>query len=293
MKSLVAAAMILVSTALSASQSSAQTGAGTPSGMGTTSPVGIGPGGFAADPQSAPLPYSGTVNPAPCSTGNLGASALPAFDGGGLSLPMSSPTSELPGAYLPGAYGVGSSPSAPCNHVSSSGVMSSVGFQRATSRSANASLPSSPSPSSGSSTTAANSSLGVAGVGVAGLGTSSLGTTALGTTGLGSLPATSRSALQATPPSTGVGGSSTFCSGASSRSTIKSTNSNAPTSTTIAGATLSADGDAGVVGGDASGIVRDAARGVVGGPFDPAQTLAGEAGLPGTNAAGAPCMIGE
>lgn len=293
MKSLVASAMILVSTALSAGQSAAQTGAVTPSGTGTTSPVGTGPGGFAADPQSATLPYSGTVNSAPCSTGDLGTAALTAFDGGGISISTNSAISELPAAYLLGAFGVGTSTPAPCKSVSSSGVMSSLGSQTATSTSGNASSPLPPSSSSDSSTAAPNSSPDAAGVGVAGLGIGSLGTTVLGTTGLGSLPATSGSTSQATPPLTGVGGSSTLCSGASSRSTITSTNSNAPTAAAIAGATLSADGDAGVVGGDASGIVRDPARGVVGGPFDPAQTLAGEAGLPRTNAAGAPCMIGE
>jgi hypothetical protein len=39
--------------------------------------------------------------------------------------------------------------------------------------------------------------------------------------------------------------------------------------------------------------VRDPALGVVSASFDPAQTLAGEAGLPRTNAAGAPCIVGE
>jgi hypothetical protein len=301
MKSLLAVAMILASTALSAGQSAAQTNAVTPSGMGSTSPVGTGPGGFAADPQSATLPYSGIVNPAPCSTGNLGTAALPTFDGGGISLDgggisldgggislsMNSAISELPGAYLPGAYGVGASPSAPCNSVSSSGIMTSPS-SLTTSTSGNASSPSSSSSSSGSSPTAANASPDAAGVGVAGLGTSGLGTT-----GLGSLPAMSGSTSQAIAPSTGVAGSSTFCSGASSHSTIKSTNSNAPTSTTFASATLSADGDASVVGGDASGIVSDPARGVGSGLFDPAQTLAGEAVLPATSAAGAPCMTGE
>lgn len=119
------------------------------------------------------------------------------------------------------------------------------------------------------------SSLDVAGVGIAGLGTSGLGTT-----GLGSLPTMSGSASQATLPSTGVGGSSTFCSGASGGSTTTSITTNAATSTN---AEITQ-----------SGIVRDpAAQGVGSGLRDPAQTLAGEASLPATSAAGAPCMISE
>ena len=231
-----------------------------PPGIGATSPFGTGFSGFAADLQSATLPYSGTVNPAPCSTGNLGMAALPTFDGGGISLSTNSAVSGLPGPY-----GVGTSTSAPCNSVSSSGLMSYPSSVTATSTSASASSPSSPSSSS-------VSSLDVSGVGIAGLGTSGLGTT-----GLGSLPTMSGSALQA--PSTGVGGSSTFCSGASGGSTTTSTTTNAATSTTNAEITQ-------------SGIVRDpAAQGIGSGLRDPAQTLAGEASLPATSAAGAPCMI--
>ena len=238
-----------------------------PPGIGATSPFGTGFSGFAADLQSATLPYSGTVNPAPCSTGNLGMAALPTFDGGGISLSTNSAVSELPGPY-----GVGTSTSAPCNSVSSSGLMSYPSSVTATSTSASASSPSSPSSSS-------VSSLDVSGVGIAGLGTAGLGTSGLGTTGLGSLPTMSGSALQA--PSTGVGGSSTFCSGASGGSTTTSTTTNAATSTTNAEITQ-------------SGIVRDpAAQGVGSGLRDPAQTLAGEASLPATSAAGAPCMISE
>jgi hypothetical protein len=233
-----------------------------PPGISATSPFGTGFSGFAADLQSATLPYSGTVNPAPCSTGNLGMAALPTFDGGGISLSTNSAVSELPGPY-----GVGTSTLAPCNSVSSSGLMSYPSSVTATSTSASASSPSSPSSSS-------VSSLDAAGAGIAGLGTSGLGTT-----GLGSLPTMSGSASQATPPSTGVGGSSTFCSGASGGSTTTSTNTDAATSTTNAEITQ-------------SGIVRDpAARGVGSGLRDPAQTLAGEASVPAT--AGVPCMISE
>jgi len=235
-----------------------------PPGISATSPFGTGFSGFAADLQSATLPYSGTVNPAPCSTGNLGMAAPPTFDGEGISLSTNSAVSELPGPY-----GVGTSTSAPCNSVSSSGLMSYASSVTATSTSASASSPSSPSSSS-------VSSLDAAGVGISGLGTSGLGTT-----GLGSLPTMSGSASQATPPSTGVGGSSTFCSGASGGSTTTSTISNPATSTTTAEITQ-------------SGIVRDpAALGAGSGLRDPAQTLAGEASLPATSAAGAPCMISE
>ena len=153
-----------------------------PPGIGATSPFGTGFSGFAADLQSATLPYSGTVNPAPCSTGNLGMAALPTFDGGGISLSTNSAVSGLPGPY-----GVGTSTSAPCNSVSSSGLMSYPSSVTATSTSASASSPSSPSSSS-------VSSLDVSGVGIAGLGTSGLGTT-----GLGSLPTMSGSASQALP----------------------------------------------------------------------------------------------
>src|SRR5277367_4184522 len=66
--------------------------------MGSTSPLGTGSGGFAADPQSAILPYSGTVSPDRCATGNLGTAALSTFDGGGISLSMKSAMSELPGS---------------------------------------------------------------------------------------------------------------------------------------------------------------------------------------------------
>jgi hypothetical protein len=45
--------------------------------------------------------------------------------------------------------------------------------------------------------------------------------------------------------------------------------------------------------GDPSGLVRNPAGGVVSGPYDPAETLAGSAKVPAMNAAGAPCLIGE
>jgi hypothetical protein len=46
-------------------------------------------------------------------------------------------------------------------------------------------------------------------------------------------------------------------------------------------------------GGDANGVVRDPARGVGTGPYDPAQALAGTASVPTTNAVGAPRLSNE
>lgn len=46
-------------------------------------------------------------------------------------------------------------------------------------------------------------------------------------------------------------------------------------------------------GGDASGLVRNPAEGVVSGTNDPAETLAGTVRVPTMNAAGAPCLISE
>ena len=111
-----------------------------PPGIGATSPLGTGFSGFAPDPQSATLPYLGTVTPAPCSRGNLGIAALLTFDGGGISVSTNTAVSELPGPY-----GVGTSTSAPCNSVSSSGVMSYPSSVTATSTSASATALSSPS----------------------------------------------------------------------------------------------------------------------------------------------------
>jgi hypothetical protein len=39
-----------------------------------------------ANSQSSPIPYSGTLDSAPCSTQNAGSATLPSFDGGGITL---------------------------------------------------------------------------------------------------------------------------------------------------------------------------------------------------------------
>jgi hypothetical protein len=82
----------------------------------------------------SPPPGIGATSPAPCSTGNLGMAALLTFDGGGISLSTNTAVSELPGPY-----GVGTSTSAPCNSVSSSGLMGYTSSVTATSTSASAS----------------------------------------------------------------------------------------------------------------------------------------------------------
>jgi hypothetical protein len=260
MKSLLAATMMLAAIALGAGDSRAQTTAVTPGAVGSTSPLGTGLGGFAPDPQSATLPLSGTATPDPCSTASNGpasngTAALPTFDGGGMSLAANSAISALPGAY-----GVGTSSTAPCNSVSSSGVMSSPSSPTATSTGANTSAPSSPSSSSGASAI----------VGTTGLGTTALGTTGgLGTIGLGSSPTMSASTPPTTSPSTSVVGSPIFCSG-----TQGMTNASI-------NPTAGADGNA-------SGVVSDPTQGVAGGIYDPAQILGGEASVPGP-----PCVTGE
>ena len=82
----------------------------------------------------SPPPGIGAASPTPCSTGNLGMAALPTFDCGGISLSTNTAVSELPGPY-----GVGTSTSAPCNSVSSSGLMGYTSSVTATSTSASAS----------------------------------------------------------------------------------------------------------------------------------------------------------
>ena len=257
MKSLLAATMMLAAIALGAGDGRAQTTAVTPGAVGSTSPLGTGLGGFAPDPQSATLPLSGTATPDPCSTASNGTAALPTFDGGGMSLAANSANPEI--SALPGAYGVGSS-MAPCNSVSSSGVMSSPSSPTATSTGANTSAPSSPSSSPGTSAI----------VGTTGIGTTALGTTGgLGTIGLGSSPTMSASTPPTTSPSTSVVGSPIFCSGAPGM-----------TNTSI-NPTAGADGNV-------SGVVSDPTQGVAGGIYDPAQILGGEASVPGP-----PCVTGE
>jgi len=226
-----------------------------PGGIGQTSPLGAGL--ETGMPQSAGISSATDANLAPCTTSNAGTPALPTFDGGGLSLSTNATTPALASASGM-KIKVG-----PCNAVGPSGV---------------ATTSSSPS----SALSGAPDSLEAAGV--AGLGSGGLGTTGLGAVRLGSLPGATTS--QARPPSTGVAGSSTFCSGASGGGVAASSNASADTSA-MTNPMMNAGGTS------ASSIVRDPALGVGTALRDPAQSLAGEASLQTTNAAGAPCMIGE
>jgi hypothetical protein len=283
MKSLLAAAAMLV-IALGTGESTAQTSSVTPSGMGSTSPLGMGLGSLTTDPQSVTLLYSGNFNPGPCSTGNQGKAGPSTFDGGGITLS----TSLAPSTQQPGDFGARPR-SAPCSAVSSSGIRSSPNSLTTTSASGNASSTSSPLSGAGNTSTTPSSSPNAAAIGVAGLGSSGLGTTSLG-----SLSAGSASASQVTPPATGVGGSPTFCSRGSAGGSTTSSNisANASSGMNVATSMTSAVTTRGA-GGDASGAVRDPARGVGTGPYDPAQSLAGAASVPATNAVGAPCLTGE
>jgi hypothetical protein len=214
MKLLLAAALML---ALGIGQSAAQTGApssggmvSAPSsgGMGATSPLGADFSRIPGNSQSAVVPYSGTVNPAPCSTGNPSTAALPIFDGAGFNLSTSSAASGLPGNPAAGAR-----TSAPCNSVSSSGVVTAPNSAVTTAPSANSSSSSSASSSLESPMAAAASgSPNTASLGVTALGTGGLGTTALGTTGLGSVPTQPSTLQTSTSPSTATQ-SETSCSG--------------------------------------------------------------------------------
>jgi hypothetical protein len=290
MKFLLAVVMVLAATVSGVVESRAQTSPVMPSGMGATSPVGTGPGGLAFDPQAAALPYSATATQAPCSTPNRNTVPLPTFDGGGMNLTTNTPISDAVGDVFgfrsPGAYGVGTSTSAPCSSVSSSGVVSSPSSVTETPTAGNASSPSL------SSTNSPTSTPDAAGVGLAGLGTGGLGTAGLGTAGLGSSPVGASS--QVRPPSTGLGGSPTFCSGASAGSSVTSGNTVAGTSMGMSGGTSSASAvTTPSAGADAGGMVRNPAGGVGSGPYDPAQALAGAASVATTNAVGAPCISGE
>src|SRR5580704_5751274 len=157
MKSFLAAALLLATTALGVGQSAAQTGASSPGSVGTTSPLGSdfgqafgnspsaaqtgvsSPGGVGAtsplgadfgqtpgnNSQITPAPFT---NPAPCASGGSG--ALGAFDGGGLS-----PTT----GFTTSGIGAESTMSTPCNSVSSSGVMSAPNSAATTATTANSS----------------------------------------------------------------------------------------------------------------------------------------------------------
>src|SRR5271156_112570 len=245
MKSFLITAVILSITALGPGQSAAQTDTPSLGGMGATSPLGAdlsqSPGNFpsaaqtgassvgATSPlgadfgqtpgnnsQTTPAPFAGVANATPCTSGGPSAAALSTFDGGGLS-PTSgglSPTTSFTTSGTPAGLGAESSTSAPCNSVSSSGVVSPPNSATTTSSANSSASASSASSSVGSPTTAtANSSPNTAGLGVTALGTSGLGTTGLGTTGLGLLPTQSGSTLQtATSPLTATQ-AETSCSG--------------------------------------------------------------------------------
>jgi hypothetical protein len=281
MKALLIAATML-GIALGTGESTAQTSSVTPSGMGLTSPLGISLGGLATDPQSVTPPYSGAANPGPCSTGNDGTAALPTFDGGGFALS----TSSMP-SRQPGDFGAGSHTPLPCNVVSSPGIAGSPSSPMTTSAGGNSAELSSSSSLASASTTP--SSTPNTAIGVAGFGASSLGTTSLG-----SLPAGPATASQVTSLATGVGGSPTFCSGGTAGGSTTSGNIsvNASSGMNVATSMSSAATTRGA-GGDVSGTVRDPARGVGIGPYDPAQALVGAASVPAMNAVGAPCLTSE
>ena len=173
MKPFHAAAVILAVAAFGVGQSAAQTNATVPGSIGATSPLGAGSSDPAGSSQSAAVPYSGSVNLAPCSAGSPVMPALPTFDGVGMNQATSSVVGGMPGAVA----------SVPCNSVSTSGVMSSSNSSGTTATSSSSSSSSSATPT----TAIANSTPNAAGVGVAGLGMNGLGTTSLGTTGLGAV----------------------------------------------------------------------------------------------------------
>jgi hypothetical protein len=239
MKNLLAAAITLGAIALGASDGTAQTSqaapgsAGSMSPVGMTSPLGTGSAGSISDPQGVTLPYSTTTNPGPCATASQATGTLPAFDGGGITL---STNSAL-------AAGAGTSASAPCDSVSTSGVVSSSATAAATS----AAIP------------------GATAAVVAGLGASALGSTGLGA-GLGS----SSTMPTSTSPATSTTASSLprYCSEATAGGSAASVN--------LYGESTSSTG----AGGYGGGSVPNRTQGVAGGVYDPAQSLGGEAGLP-------------
>ena len=173
MKPFHAAAVILAVAGFGVGQSAAQTTATVPGSIGATSPLGAGFSDPAGSSQSAAVPYSGSVNLAPCSAGTPVMPALPMFDGVGMNQATSSVVGGMPGAVA----------SVPCNSVSTSGVMSSSNNSGTTATSSSSSSSSSATPT----TAIANSTPNAAGVGVAGLGMNGLGTTSLGATGLGAV----------------------------------------------------------------------------------------------------------
>jgi hypothetical protein len=208
----------------------------------------------------------GTANSAPCSSAYPGMSALPTFDGGGLDLGSTGGMSR------------------------SCGTSASAGPEMITSPTPNTSAPTSASSAGSTSAVAAPaaSSLGTSAGGTPGGGLAGLGTGALGAVGLGAASLGSQSSSQTPSASTGVAGSSTFCSAGSGASSSTNTSITNTSAGNLVGMTIDIP-----QGTDASGLVRNPASGVVSGPYDPAESLAGEARVPTMNAAGAPCLIGE
>jgi hypothetical protein len=289
MKSLLVAVVILAFGALSSGEGAAQMSSGAPSGMdsssaalggmGSTSPVGTGPGGFAPNPQIAALPYSGTVSP--CPTPREGTAALPDFSGSSMSISanpgISDAIGDIYGFRVLGTFGVGTGASTTCESASSSGIVNSPA---STSMSGTVPSPLSTSVSTGTATTPASatpSTPEASGLGIGGLGVSRLGTAGLGTAGLSASP----EAAASPGPSrwTSLAGSTAFCSGTS-----------AETNAMSGGVSVSALPTG---GNDASGAVPNAAQGLAIGIYNPAQTLGGEAGVPSFDAVTAPCISGE
>jgi hypothetical protein len=230
MRNLLAAAIMLGVIALGTSDGAAQTSPVTSGSTGSTSPLGTGSVGSASDPQGVTLPYSASASSAPCTTANQ---VTGAFDGGGISL---STNSALPA-------GTRTSASAPCDSVSTSGVVSSSATAAATS----AAIP------------------GATAAVVAGLGASALGSTGLGA-GFGStstMPASTSSATSTTASSL-----PRYCSEATAGGSAASVN--------LYGESTSSVG----AGGYGGGSVPNRTQGVAGGVYDPAQSLGGEASLP-------------
>jgi hypothetical protein len=270
--SVVAATTIVAVIAVSAVECTAQTSSGAVGSPGPTTPLGTNLGNFPPNQQTsaAGLPYSGTLAPAPCSTGQQGQSTQSAFDGGGINLSTNVPTnstvqSQLPEAVLPGAFGIGTAVS-PCNSVSSSGIASPATPVTATS---------SPSSSNSGSAPAAPT---VTNTNIDGLGTSALGVGSLGSAS----QATSTPVLCPGPPIDQIT--------TATSPTMSASGSTVPSNGTTASAASVGDvGD----GGDVGAVVDNrTTQGPGTGPYSPAQGLAGGATQPMMRAAGAPCLTG-
>jgi hypothetical protein len=284
MRVFIIAAVIFGLAATGLEPSIAQTSAPTLPSVAVTSPLNqsvTNMTGLQSNPDNV-----GTANSAPCSSANSSMPALPTFDGGGLNLGSTGATSNSCGTSTSTGSGMIASPTP---NTSAPTSASSAGSTSADTAAAASSL----GTSAGGTTGGGPAGLGTGGLGPGGLGAGGLGTGSLGAVGLGTASLGSQSSSQTASASTGVAGSSTFCSAGSGASTsanmsITNMNMSAGDAGTPSGMTIDIP-----QGTDASGLVRDPAAGVVSGPYDPAETLAGEARVPVMNAAGAPCLIGE